>query len=134
MKTTIRSDLIPQMTFVGGKRPDGLYHWRQSAYASVRGTKHLLATAIGYLEVSKFQLGQLLGYAAPSHVYGLFSGKRRPSQLFLSRLAWLFFLRSEGHELSLWRAINWMTGEITLRSVPRRCPGVRANGNGAGSK
>ena len=52
MKTTIHSDLIPQMTFVGGKRPDGLYHWRQSAYASVRGTKHLLATAIGYLEVS----------------------------------------------------------------------------------
>jgi hypothetical protein len=132
MKNDTHAELVPPMAFTGAVRLNNSVR-PSSAYASVLGTEHLLPKAIEFLGITRYQLGRLLDYAQPSHIYSLLSGRRRPSQLHVSRLAWLFLLRFEGYEPVRWRSINWETGEITLRTASRRRPEVRVNERAEGA-
>jgi hypothetical protein len=115
--------IIPVATFVPVQALSG-NPWSMSSYAIHMATEALIYMAVEYLGISRYQLGRLLGYKNRSHIYALLAGRRRPGQLFVARLAWLIWLRSQGVEPMRWRSIDWETGEILLRSAPRKAVGA----------
>ena len=112
-------ELIPSGAFVPVEPLTG-NPWASSSYASNMATDVLIAMAVTYLGISPYQLGRLLGYKNRSHIYTLLAGRRRPGQLYVARLAWLLWLRSQGAEPMRWREINWEAGVVTMKTAPRR--------------
>ena len=55
-----------------------------AVYPTDRGSEHLLLTFLEVCDISKYQLGKILGCKHDSHVWQWFNGHRRPGALYLS--------------------------------------------------
>ena len=111
-------DLIPEKAFSNitlGNRRDGTPV--NSHYSNDHGSVLALEHSRRVFGVTKYQLGKLLGLGSPS-IYMLqwYSGRARPSQVYMARICWLHILFWDKKvDLVKIKAINWNTGEITLR-------------------
>jgi hypothetical protein len=92
---------------------------RASHYGTAAGNVAVLSECLQNLSVTKFQLAGLLDVRPRSYIYRLFSGGRRPSNLYLLRLVRLLLMQAEGQMVFEMQSINWDTGEIRMR------PGAR---------
>ena len=87
-----------------------------SQYSNHGASIAALYDVIDAIGASKYQLGRLLGMAYPVNVYGYFSGRRRPSQLMLTRALGLLELHRAGVQFAWVRGIDWEAGTITWRN------------------
>ena len=67
-------------------------------------------------QVSKYQMGKLLGIRDPSNFNKYFSGRSRPSALHWARLVQLWSMFNAGVVLFKVRSINWDNSEVTWRN------------------
>lgn len=87
-----------------------------SLYAPHSGSGWLLAKSVTELGVTAYQLSRLLGCKSPNTVPQWKNGSRRPAQIFLVRLFYLFEMRRDGVPLVRIRRIDWDTGQIIWRA------------------
>ena len=89
-----------------------------AVYPQHHAVQHLLFTVLDVLDVTKYQLGKILGCKHESQVFQWFSGYRRPGPLYLSRLCHVLLMGWEpnGLQIDLISSIDWEMSEITWRS------------------
>tara|TARA_B100000745_G_C20088897_1_gene372139 strand:+ start:194 stop:796 length:603 start_codon:yes stop_codon:yes gene_type:complete len=89
-----------------------------ATYPRHRAVEHLLLTVLDVLDVTKYQLGKILGCKHESQVFQRFNGYRRPEPLYPSRMchALLMGWEPNGLPISLISSIDWEMSEITWRS------------------
>ncbi len=68
-----------------------------------------LETIRGLLDVTRYRMGVMVGLPATSHtkVYSWFSGRSRPSQVYLFRLLHIMRLKLEGYNVAGLDAEYW---------------------------
>ena len=87
-----------------------------SRFPSRAAVEYVLRRSVSHLRLnSPYQLGQLLGCSYTSQIYNWFNGTRRPASLILTRLLFLYDMRSRGAKLCFMSRINWDTGVIKWR-------------------
>jgi hypothetical protein len=89
-----------------------------ATYPQHHAVQHLLFTVLDVLDVTKYQLGKILGCKHESHVFQWFNGHRRPSSLYLSRMCHVLAMGYEprGLPINLISSVDWELSEITWRS------------------
>jgi hypothetical protein len=97
---------------------------RSSSYASVEANIGVLDGVLAHLCVTKYQLADLLDIRPTSNVYAWASGRRRPSNLMMTRLVTLILWQAEGQPVFEMKSIDWNTMTITMREGARRQPSV----------
>jgi hypothetical protein len=100
--------------------PAGYFHSTgkrgPASYPSRLGI-HLTLTAVcAILQVSKYQLGKLLGAKHDSYIYRWSSGRARPSAFYLLRALHLVTLYAGGMPVKQLSKIDWETGRAFWRS------------------
>jgi len=115
IKAQAIAGLIPPEAFQPNEGV-GLPFGKTSGFPTHASTPHVLHGACRTLDVSLYQLRNLLGLPGRNTVYQYVKGDRRPSALYLSRLAFLFVLKIDGRlNVSRVQRIDWVTGHITWR-------------------
>ena len=66
----------------------------------------------GALEISKIQLGKLIGMPHAHLIYRWSTGKRRVGQIYRDRMTYLLILATRGVQVYGIKAIDWRSGEI----------------------
>ena len=99
--------------------PGGYFHSTgkrgPASYPSRLGI-HLTLTAVcAILQVSKYQLGKLLGAKHDSYVYRWSSGRSRPSAFYLLRALHLVLLYNGKLPVKRMKSIDWEAGIIHWR-------------------
>ena len=108
-----RSFAVPQ-GYAVAEAAGGIYP--HLAYPSYEAVAALVRLACSRLQVTPYRLGHLLGLVEPGNVYRWTSNsvtrRRRPSVLYVSRLAYLLAVwRPEVRYFEMQR-IDWDTGEV----------------------
>ena len=89
-----------------------------AVYPTYLGSEHLLLTFLEVCDISKYQLGKILGCKHDSHVWQWFNGHRRPGALYLSRMWHLLMLTLPPDPIPIQfiSSIDWGKSEITWRT------------------
>jgi len=89
-----------------------------AVYPTYLGSEHLLLTFLEVCDISKYQLGKILGCKHDSHVWQWFNGHRRPGALYLSRMLHLLMLTLPPDPIPIQfiSSIDWEKSEITWRT------------------
>jgi hypothetical protein len=112
-------DLIPEKAFSNitfGHRRDGTPV--VSNYGNHHGSVLALEHSRRVFGITKYQFGKLLGLDTRASIVMLhwYSGRSRPSQLYMMRVCWLHILYwDQKIDLVRIKTIDWNTGDITLR-------------------
>ncbi len=84
-------------------------------YTSRIGVNQMLEDWMEQLQVTKYQLGRILGTTQASHVYKWISGKARPGAMYLSRLLKICHMYEKGVPIKKISYIDWETSVIKWR-------------------
>lgn len=107
-------DPIPPGIFKTETWNDGV---TPKSYLNARATSRVIKEAAVTFRISEYHLFTLMGIYDKATGYHWTSGMKRPSSMYLTRLAKLFLIHfGDGKPLIGIEFINWETGEIEFRS------------------
>jgi hypothetical protein len=98
--------------------PDGSYVTngkKGPGYPTTSGIDHLLHNALELLDVTKYQLGKIIGTEYDYYIYRWLKGVQRPSSVYLARLCQVIIMHDSGTPVNLISRIDWRLSEITWK-------------------
>lgn len=98
---------IPDGSYVSKGGKGGATH-----YPSASGIDHLLHNALELLDVTKYQLGKILGTEYHHYIYRWLKGVNRPSSVYLARLCQVIMMHDTGTPVNLISYIDWRNSQI----------------------
>jgi len=105
-------NVCPRGAFRKSQKPSG--YVKIDVYPDYLATKLIFLKVLQQFGVTRYRLGKLLGLPYTYQIGEWMKGQKRPSSLYMSRLAWLMLCQKEGLEINRIRSIDWDgTAEIT---------------------
>ena len=98
---------IPDGSYISKGTKGGATH-----YPSALGIDHLLHNALELLDVTKYQLGKILGTEYHHYIYRWLKGINRPSSVYLARLCQVLMMHDTGTPVNLISNIDWRNSQI----------------------
>ena len=98
---------IPDGSYVTTGKKGGSVH-----YPTALGIDHLLHNALELLDVTKYQLGKILGTEYHHYIYRWLKGVNRPSSVYLARLCQVLMMHDTGTPVNLISHIDWRNSQI----------------------
>lgn len=109
MQDEVQPQYIPPGGYTSATRGNS------AQYASRIGVNQTLKEWMDKLQVTKYQLGRILGTAQPSQIYKWTTGKNRPNPMYLTRLLKVVHMFTEGIAIKKISYIDWETSVIKWR-------------------
>ena len=116
MVTTDDKSKVEPGEFAWIEKPWAAKTFKNQPYAKASGCNRCLEDATTDFSVTAWGLARLLGLPWLHHIYQWLDGRKRPSQMYMTRLVKLYQLHNQGISLAMVHHIDWDgSGEIHLK-------------------